>query len=77
MHMELGFGASMIVIVGVFIFVLLLCVGVAKEAARTKWVCPQCYTVFRVDWRQAFPGVHYGDDVWLRCPKCKKDIIVR
>ena len=71
-HIHLGLWGSVAVAVFLILFMLIVCIWDAKSVAKKKWSCPKCYTSFGVNWKSAFPPVHYGDEYLVKCPKCKK-----
>ena len=71
-HISLNLFGTIMVLVLIILFLLILFIWNAKSVAKCKWSCPKCYTVFNITWKQVFPPIHYGNEYWIKCPKCKK-----
>ena len=71
-HISLNLFGTIMVLVLIILFLLILFIWNAKSVAKCKWSCPKCYTVFNITWKQVFPPMHYGNEYWIKCPKCKK-----
>lgn len=71
-HLQLNLVGTIVIAVLIIFFLLIIFIWNSKSVAKRKWSCPKCHTVFNISWKQVFPPNHYGDEYWIKCPKCKK-----
>ncbi len=45
---------------------------IARAYSKKKFVCPECNKAFHPKTRNALLLIHMNDDVYFKCPHCKK-----
>ena len=52
--------------------IAILALVFARDMSRTVYTCEKCGKRFRGKWYSFLVSGHYGEDKYLKCPKCGK-----